>query len=248
MFRAPGAAIPRSKPQTGHFAPVGIPHKGLNTRSPFASMDPNDAISLNNVLVESYGLRTRRGYTEWATGLPSTNPVHSVLNYFPGTTVVAATVAAQPFQDMVGMTMVQPRSAAGPGPGIIFVGQDSSLYNVTAGGPGPWTAEAVVTGAGPWNGVNYQNVAGNFYLATSEAGGYAIFNGTVWVMPVAGTTPADIEGLDPTTIVWVTTWKERVWFLAKDSTVAYYLPAGQITGKVTPFDFGTQMDHGGLVT
>jgi len=246
MLRIPGAEVARARKESGLFIPVGVPHKGLNTRSPFSAMDPNEAISLNNVVVESYGLRTRKGYTEWAVGFPTSAPIHSVLSYFPATTVVAASASSQLYEDMVGLMMVQPRSNAGPGPGIIFAAQGTSVYNVTAGGVGPWTAELGITGVGPyWNGVNYQNVAGNVYLAANEGGGYAIYNGTTWVMPVAGITPTDIEGLDPTTIVWVTTWKERVWFLAKDSSIAYYLPAGQITGKVTAFEFGTQMDHGG---
>ena len=242
----------RPNPAANTIIPVGVPFKGLNTRSPYGSMEPNFAIALNNVIVESVGLRTRKGYTEWATNFPTATPVATILNYYPA----SFDAASQPsgtnqfvYSDMAKIPVVSPRSNLGPGPGKIFAAQDFSIYNVTAGGVGPWVAEAGVTGLGPyWNGVNYQNVGGSFLLICNELGGYAIYNGTSWTMPTLGTGVGQISGIDPADIVWVTTWKERVWFLKKNSTRAYYLPPGQITGVATEFDFGNQMDHGGQAT
>ena len=251
MIRNITKPVPRAKPQTDKIHPVGIPFKGLNTVSPYGSMTEGDAISLNNVIVESYGLRTRKGYTAWATGFPDNTPINSILNYYPSTYDANQSfkLGSLNYQDMAGHMMVSPRSALGPGPGTIFAAQGTKLYDVTAGGPGPWVAEVGVTGASDtWVGVNYQNVAGQFLLIANEAGGYAIYDGTSWFTPVAGIGPTNIDGVDPTKICWVTTWKERVWFFVKDSTVGYYLPPGQLTGKATAFDFGTQMDHGGSLS
>jgi len=250
MFRAANAQVPRAKPKTGTLVPVGIPHKGLNTRTSFSAMDPNEAISLRNVSVEAYGLRTRKGYNEWATGLPTTEPVHSILSYYPA--IVSPGMQSQGpnnqrSKDLVGLMMVSPRSGFGPGPGTIFAAQGNDIFNVTTGGPGPWTPEVgIVTTGGPyWNGVNYQNVAGSFLLIANENGGYAIYNGTTWSMPSFGTGTGQVSGIDPANIINVCTWKERVWFVEKASTRAWYLPAGQITGVAKAFDFGNQYDHGG---
>ena len=250
MFRAVGAKVPRARAVNGTIVPVGIPYKGLNTRAAFNAMDPNEAITMRNVVVESYGIRTRKGYTEWASNLPTTEPVNTILNYYPAT-VSPGTQSQGPnnqrSKDLVATMMVQPRSGAGPGPGQIFAAQGNDIFNVTNGGPGPWTAEAgiVTTGGSFWNGVNYQNVAGSFLLIANESGGYAIYNGTTWAMPSMGTGTGQVSGVDPAMIIGVSTWKERVWFVEKNSTRAWYLPAGQITGVAIPFDFGNQYDHGG---
>ena len=253
MFRAPNEKVPRAKPTTSSMVPVGIPFKGLNSAAPYSSMDPNEAISLNNVIIEAYGARTRKGYTEWAVGLPTEDPVHSILNYYPSTYDTQAQTWVGDnglrYRDINQIGTATPLSALGPGPGQIFAAQGTSIYNVTAGGAGPWTPEVGVTGVSPfWNGLNYQNVAGSFLLAANEKGGYAIYDGTAWTMPSAGTNPEQISGVDPAKICWVVAWKERIWFFVVNSTVAYYLPPGQITGKATAFDFGTAMDHGGTLS
>jgi len=241
MFRQTGKVVPRAKKQVDYLVPIGIPYKGLNTRSPFGSMDPNDAIAVNNVLVETQGLRTRKGYTEWARDLPAVTPVHTIMNYYPGTYQTSSQTTGAP----IGGGIEGP-SPLGPGPGEIFAAQGTAIYDVTAGGTGPWTAEAGVTGPTPyWQAINYQNVAGNFLLIANAGGGYAYYNGTVWAQPTLGVAPGQISGVDPVKIVWVVSWKERIWFIEKDSSRAWYLPVGQITGVATLFDFGSQMDHGG---
>ena len=48
-------------------APVG----GLNARDSLAAMPPTDAIVLNNWWPQPYGCLVRKGYIEWATGLPA---------------------------------------------------------------------------------------------------------------------------------------------------------------------------------
>lgn len=48
-------------------APIG----GWNARDPLAAMDPKDAVILDNWLPRTADVISRRGYTNWATGLPS---------------------------------------------------------------------------------------------------------------------------------------------------------------------------------
>jgi hypothetical protein len=209
-------------------------------------MKPEYAISLVNVIAEAYGMRSRKGYTEWANNIPGSGEIGTMLSYYPATAVPVP--AALPAQMDVARTMIVSRaSKAGPPPGTLFAARDNSLYDVTAGGPGPWTAEAVVNGGSPlWYGVNYQNVAGSFLVICNDAGGYAIYDGTDWAMPIAGDgTAGTISGVDPADLAFVTTWKKRLWFIENDSTRAYYLPVGQITGIVKEFDFGEQFKHGG---
>jgi hypothetical protein len=59
-----------------------------------------------------------------------------------------------------------------------------------------------------------------------------------------------ITGVDPATFCYVMVWKNRVWFVQKDTGIAWYLPigfgaGGSIYGTATAFNFGAQFKNGG---
>ena len=238
--------VRRARPQVGAITPLTIPSKGVNARDTFAVMGAEFAISLKNVIVEPYGIRTRKGYTEWATGLPSTLPVPTLMSYYPPEAAPAAAAAPFPRDNVLSM-VVEPRAADSPPPGKLFAGTNAGrLYDVTAGGTGPWTAEAIVQGVTDyWTWENFQNLAGAFLVAANDGGGYAYYNGTDWAMPIEGVGVGEIEGVDPALFCYVMTHKKRLWFIEKDSSRGWYLPVSQITGLAHEFDFGEQFRHGG---
>jgi hypothetical protein len=215
MFRHPTPQnVPRAKPPVGKLGPLPLPYKGLNVRSPFAVMEPEYAVSMVNLISEPYGLRVRKGFVEWATDITGDDPITSILPYFPATSDNKK----------------------------VFAAKGGSLYDVTLGGVGPWTAEEDVTGTSDWwTYTNFQNLAGAYLCITNDEGGYAYYNGTVWATPDTG----DITGVDPAKFAFVLSWKKRLWFIEKDSTRAWYLPVSEIIGAATAFDFGEQFKHGG---
>lgn len=246
MFRGVGQVVPKAQEESGTLTTLYIPFKGLNTRAPLSVMGPEYAISMKNVLPESYGLRTRKGYTEYATNIGvGSLPVSSILSYYPAIaapTLFGAVQQIGVFQQMFSSYA----SRAGTPPGKLFAAKENKLWDVTSGGVGPWIAETGVSGVGDyWNGVNMQNVAGAHLCICNENGGYAIHSGTGWSMPVQGTAPGQIAGVDPAKLCYVTLFKKRLWFVQFDSTKAWYLPVDQITGAATEFDFGSQFKHGG---
>ena len=252
MFRvATPQNTPRAQPQLGAITPLAIPYKGLNARDTFAVMGPEYAISLTNVLVEPYGLRTRKGYTEWATGLPAAVPVSTMMSYYPAT--AAPALLSSPMKREFSMQhrlLVEPRSGSTTPPaGKLFAATGGGhIYNVTAGGPGPWTAEAGVvapTAGDFWTWINFQNLAGAFLVACNDDGGYAYYNGSSWAMPTAGAGIGQINGVNPSLLCYVVEHMKRLWFIEKASTRAWYLPVSQITGTVSEFNFGEQFRHGG---
>lgn len=50
---------------------------------------------------------------------------------------------------------------------------------------------------------------------------------------------------NPANFAFVTEWKGRMWFVEKDSSWAWYLGLGAVSGLATRFDFGMKMQHGG---
>lgn len=252
MFRVATAQnTPRARPPVGSLTPLAIPAKGINARDSLALMGPEYAISLVNVLCEPYGLRTRRGYTEWAKNLPPLNPpnvvpVATMMHYYPATAVVAVLDKLVAARSIITRLLVEGRAASVPPVGKLFAARGGKVFDVTAGGIGPWVEEAVVAGASDyWTWMNFQNVAGSFLVAANNAGGYAIYNGAAWSMPVAGAGVGQIDNVDPALFCHVVEHKKRLWFVKKGSTSGWYLPVGQITGAATEFNFGEQFRSGG---
>lgn len=243
MFRAVNRPVPKAKPQSGEVYPFTIPYRGLDARSPFAVMPKDFAIELVNVVSETYGLRTRKGYTEWATNIPGGSvSVSTIMSYYPPTVDPVVTALAEYDPDIM---FISPLDASGPA-GTLFAAKGGFIYDVTTGGTGPWVAEVGVTGTSDyWTSVNLSNIAGSHLLACNENGGYTIYNGTVWDMPIQGVAPGEIENVNPANLCYLITYKKRVWFVEKNTTRAWYLPVDQITGKATMFDFGSQFDQGG---
>ena len=248
MFRTATSPVPRAKQAFGKAAPMMIPYKGLNTRSPFSTMGSEYAIALDNVLVETYGLRTRKGYRDWATNIPGgTIPVHTVMHYYPASAVPVPSLLQHMPQPLADFMVVSPKANFGAPDGKLFAAKGNKIYDVTVGGAGPWvalTGTALVT-TDFWTTVNVQTIAGAFLLAVNDQGGYSYYNGVNWATPTQGTGIGQIDGCNPALFAHIITYKRRVWFVEKNSTRAWYLPVDQITGKVTMFDFGSQLDHGG---
>lgn len=238
--------VRRARGQIGNLTPLAIPAKGMNARDAFAVMGPEFAISLENVIVEPYGIRTRKGYTEWATNLPGAMAVSTMMNYYPATAAPAA-LTKMPFpRSNLKRLMVEPRADPVPPAGKLFAATNGRLYDVTAGGVGPWVPQAGVSGATDfWTWLNFQNVAGSFLVLANNGGGYSYYNGAAWATPVQGAGVGQIEGVDPALFCYVTSFKKRLWFIEKNSTRAWYLPVSQITGLAKQFNFGEQFRHGG---
>jgi hypothetical protein len=89
--------------------------------------------------------------------------------------------------------------------------------------------------------------AGRFLLYCDEENGYYVWSetGAAWTQVTMGGGAAQVSGVDPATFCAVVAWKSRVWFVAKDSTQAYYLGTNSIYGAATAFDFGPRMVRGG---
>src|SRR6185436_113102 len=104
-------------------------------------------------MVEPYGIRTRKGYTEWASGLPVPAPplgtVWTVMSYYPPTVAPSIlSTLAFPF-DTMRRLLITNRAASTPPAGKLFAARGGAIYDVTAGGAGPWVSQAGVGGTTP---------------------------------------------------------------------------------------------------
>ena len=56
-----------------------------------------------------------------------------------------------------------------------------------------------------------------------------------------------VSGVDPQTLRFVMSWKNRLWFCAENSSTAFYLPVNSFAGEVQPIYFGPRFRYGGAL-
>lgn len=237
------------QPQTGQLTPGLLPSRGINARDTFLQMGPEDAVNLVNFFSEDFGLVLRDGYQEFAINLPGGSNVSTLMSYYPAGASPSRASGRGSRGAMHQYAVRKPRADVTVS-GELFACTNGGIFNVTAGGIGPWTSilAAPVT-SDYWTWINYQNAGGNFLLAANDHGGYVIYNGTGNFTPVVGgTNPGQIANVDPAKLDFLMVWKRRIWFIETQSTRAWYLPVEQITGAATMFDFGPNFRHGGQLT
>lgn len=83
MIRSAAMRKPRPLKARAVSASTPAPVGGWNARDALADMDPADAVTLENFFPRTTSVDLRAGYTQWATGFPST--VDTILAYQGGT-------------------------------------------------------------------------------------------------------------------------------------------------------------------
>lgn len=199
-------------------APVG----GLNVRDAINAMPATDAIDLVNWIPQQYGVRARKGWVEWCTGLGA--PVRTIMQYEPNRQDSSLT--------------------------RLFAATDDAIYDVTSSSSFPPVRISLggSVGISRMSSVSFSNTAGNFLLACSHEGGYWTYDGSFWVKRTAGAGAGQISGINPDNLVFITSWKRRLWFIEKNSTNAWYSATDAITGTLTRFELGPFAKRGGKLS
>lgn len=233
MFRTP-ATGPSGFPRTHEIKTGPAPVGGLNARDPLPAMPPQDAVKLVNWIPDVGGVRSRKGYVEWAINFPSDKAVETVMPYLgPDASFPAGTFLTTP------TTM----------PGTLFAATEDGIYDVTSQTNAPVLSQAL-SGADFAGWISHcamTNAGGTFLLCCSESDGYLYYNGATWAIPTMGGGAGQIANVDPADFVHVLVWKNRAWFVERDSTRCWYLGVDSITGAATKFDFGPLLKKGGHV-
>lgn len=210
--------------------PIG----GLNARDAIAAMPELDAVNLLNWIPDTYGIRSRKGFSEWAINFPGDAAVEGIMSYIAANTTIPG-----------GSYLTAPTAM----PGFLFAATKTAIYDITSTTDAPAVAQVLsgTDNAGWFSSVILANAAGTFLLACSETDGYFTFDGTTWVKRVAGGGAGQINGSDPANFVQVQMHKRRAWFVQRDTTSAWYLPVDSIAGTVAQFNFGPQFKNGGAL-
>ena len=208
-------------------APVG----GIVANNPMYTdvTAENAAIWLYNLVPRELGCAVRPGSVEFATNIPD----------------VANPLGGGDVRTIAFYNSIVAESAGGVD--FLFVMTDAGIFDITAGGAGPWVAvlpwPASGGDAGWCSVVNYTNIAGDHYiLVCDELNGYYTFDGTVWAQ---GTIASSPPGLDAEDLAHVTEWGGRLWFTERNTARAWYLDVLDLAGTAQPLDAGSRFLKGG---
>lgn len=214
---------PKSQ-QSAQLAPFLAPSGGVNAISNLAGMPTDDCVYSYNMVPGQYGLNTRDGYIEWCTNV-GTGGVNTVIPY-SGSTEVEDTLfacAANGIYDVSASTNAPPLMIAFP------VMSDESGFGI-------WQTTTNAAGA---KFLCYCDEENGYYVYTESAG--------TWAKITMGAGATQVSGVDPATFAFVMSWKNRLWFIQKNTGTAWYLAAGALFGAATKFEFGNKFKYGGTL-
>ena len=204
---------------------ISIPSsmQGINSVTSLALMNAAECVYTYNLVAQDLGMVVRRGFEEWAKGWAGG---------------IAKTVI--PFE---GHQTSHDK---------LFVANNEGIWDCTAEGEiAPtkvltWTTQ---TGEAGYCSQQVFTNDGNdmFILLCDAVNGYHVYTQTTntWAKVTLGTGAGQVSGIDPTNFNFVMIWKNRVWFIEKDSANSWYLDVATLYGAATKFNFGSQFRQGG---
>jgi hypothetical protein len=117
------------------------------------------------------------------------------------------------------------------------------IYDVTTQGA---VGAPVVTGLtnGTWEYINVTTSGGSYMYACNGTDKPLLYNGATWTAIDGASVPA-ITGVTTTTLTNVCLFKNRVWFIQKDTLKAWYLPTSSVGGAAQVLDLSAVARFGG---
>lgn len=231
-----------TKPRKSTLASLPVPTAGWisnrNLALPTGAADAPGAHILDNWFPTASSARLRRGLVRWAT-MPDGLPVKSLFTYSIGTQKQMFAATDQGIWDVTVVdeaydTILSPddENYLSPGPdeafGWLSIEPDDNLWPSTNGG---------------WITLQFSTAGGTFLIGVNGVDEGWIYDGlTFEPLGVTFESPLTLTSAD-LSFVWA--YKQRVYFIEKDSLNAWYLPVDQIGGQLEVLPLGGVFNRGG---
>jgi len=125
----------------------------------------------------------------------------------------------------------------------LFAAAGSAIYDATTAGA---VGAAVVSGLANarFQYINMGTAGGFFLLMVNGADKMQVYTGSTWYEDGTTTT---VTGFDTADAIHINNFKNRVWFIEKDTFNAWYLPVASIGGAANNLDLSGLFKMGGYL-
>ncbi len=120
-----------------------------------------------------------------------------------------------------------------------------AFWDVTSSGAATATSVTGLSNA-RWEYSNITTPGGHYMLCVNGADAAQRFDGTTW-LPITGSGTGAITGVTTSTLGNVVLFKNRLWFIEKNTLNLWYLGTNAIAGAATKFDLGAIARNGGVL-
>ena len=127
----------------------------------------------------------------------------------------------------------------------MFAIAGGNIYDATTAGA---VGAAVVSGLtnSQWEYVNITTSGGSYLYAANGVDAPRLYNGTTWTAITGVSSPA-ITGVTTTDLHAPTLFKNRMWFIQKNTLKAWYLPTASVGGAAQALDLSSVARNGGML-
>jgi hypothetical protein len=122
---------------------------------------------------------------------------------------------------------------------------DGKIYNATSAGAIGAPAVSGLSNS-KWEYTNVTTAGGNYLYAANGTNTPYLYNGSSWTSITGSSSPA-ITGVTTTTLNSPTLFKNRVWFIEKNTLKAWYLPTSSVGGAAQVLDLSSIARLGGVL-
>lgn len=241
----------RQKPRTSEMVPFAAPRNGwianLNLAQPQAKNPDGTNVSgaavLDNMFPTATGVRLFRGSELYATLGDGDEVVTSLFSYVAGTAEHLFGATETTIYDITTISEAG-NSVLGTEDDDILGTEDDDMIG--------WSSTDgldVVTGqiGGDWVSVQFATAGGIFLRLVNGTDTPLVYDGTDFDTFPALTFEAPDEALDPAILNFAWAYKQRLFFVQKDSLDAWYLDVDQVGGELTKLPLGGVFQQGGSI-
>jgi hypothetical protein len=125
----------------------------------------------------------------------------------------------------------------------LFAWAGGSIYDVTTTGVVGAAVKTGLTNA-KWEHINVTTAAGSYLYCVNGVDAPLLYNNSTWES-ITGISTIAITGVTTTTLSNISLFKNRVWFIQKDTLKAWYLPTGAVGGAAQVLDMSQIAKYGG---
>lgn len=131
------------------------------------------------------------------------------------------------------------------GGSTLFAAAGTAIYNVTTAGAVGAAVQTGLTNA-RWENAQITTPGGSFLYLVNGVDKPRLWDGTAWTSVDGASTPA-ITGVTTTLLAHAQLFKNRLFFVEKNSMRVWYLPVNSIGGAASQLDLGSVFRLGGFI-